>query len=130
MPGSEAHIMLAAGAALFAVLALVASAFTWWTSRAKTVRLVEDQVLSQLRAYAARADQVDTRIQEWQVTVADILGQVEEFFDRTVKERKRITQQNAMANRQPEGPEEVDMSQMTRAQQLEIVDAHFRGRSH
>jgi len=126
MPGSEAQIMVSFGAAVLGVFALLASGFTWWTSRAKTVRLVEDQVLSQLRAYAARADQVDTRIQEWQVTVADILGQVEEFFDRTVRERKRITQQNAMANRQPESPEDVDMSTMTRAQQLEMVDAHFR----
>jgi len=115
-------------AALLAVLALVSTVFTWFTSRAKKVRLVEDQVLSELRSYKARADGVDTRIGEWQVTVSDLLNQVEDFFERTVKERKRIVQQNARAEQaqQPAEQDAVDMALLPRAEQLQLVDEHFR----
>jgi len=109
------------------VLALVSCGFTWATSRAKKVRLVEDQVLSQLRSYQARADQVDTRIGEWQVTITDLLNQVEDFFDRTVKERKRIVQQNTRAERTSEEVASIDqMAALPRSQQLQLVDEHFR----
>jgi len=126
MIGSEAQLELALVAALLSVLALISSVFVWVTSRAKKVRQVEDQVLSELRAYKARAAQVDTQIGEWQVVVSGLLTQVEEFFERTVKERKRIVQQNAMANRGTDHAEPRDMSTMTRAEQLEMVDQHFR----
>jgi len=113
-------------AALLSVLALVSCIFTWSASRAKKVRLVEDALLSELRSYKARADSVDTRLGEWQVTVSDLLNQVEEFFDRTVKERKRIVQQNTRADQRENEQPEVDISAMPRAQQLQLVDEHFR----
>jgi len=84
-------------------------------------------VLSQLRSYQARADQVDTRIGEWQVTITDLLNQVEDFFDRTVKERKRIVQQNTRAERTTEEVGSIDqMAALPRSQQLQLVDEHFR----
>jgi len=115
---------------VLSVLALIASGFTWAVSRAKKVRLVEDQVISELRAHRSRADQVETKLGEWQVTITAILAEVEEFFDRTVKERKRIQQQNARAER-PNGPPDetaVDMSTLSRSQQLEMVDRIFARR--
>ncbi len=125
--GTETQLVLASVAALLSVLALVSCVFTWLTSRAKKVRLVEDQVLSQLRSYQARADRVDTRIAEWQVTVTDLLNQVEDFFDRTVKERKRIVQQNTRAERTNEEVASIDqMAALPRSQQLQLVDEHFR----
>ncbi len=125
--GTDTQLVLASVAALLSVLALVSCGFTWATSRAKKVRLVEDACLSELRSYRARADAVDTRISEWQVTITDILNQVEDFFDRTVKERKRIVQQNARAERTTEEVASIDqMAALPRSQQLQLVDEHFR----
>ncbi len=125
--GSEAQLIVLSVSALFSVLALATCVVTWLTSRAKKVRLVEDACLAELRSYKARADAVDTRISEWQVTVTDLLNQVEDFFDRTVKERKRIVQQNAKAEKVTEEYASVDsMAALPRAQQLQIVDEHFR----
>lgn len=116
---------------LLAFLAVLSSAFTWSTSRAKKVRLLEDQVLEQVRLQKARADQVDTKLAEWQVTIQSILGEVEDFFERTVKERQRIAQQNARAEQKETRAEVVDplagdISSLPRAQQLQLVDDHFR----
>jgi len=125
--GSEAQLIVLSVSALFSVIALATCGVTWFTSRAKKVRLVEDACLAELRSYKARADAVDTRISVWQVTVTDLLNQVEDFFDRTVKERKRIVQQNAKAEKVTEEYASVDsMAALPRAQQLQIVDEHFR----
>jgi len=128
MVGTEAQLLISSVAALLSVLALVSCVFTWMTSRAKKVRLVEDATLSELRSYKARADSVDTRIGEWQVTVTDLLNQVEDFFERTVKERKRIVQQNTRANQlTDEAAASIDqMAALPRSQQLQLVDEHFR----
>lgn len=128
MEGTDTQLLVSSVAALLSVLALVSCVFTWMTSRAKKVRLVEDTLISELRSYKARADGVDTRIAEWQVTVTDLLNQVEDFFDRTVKERKRIVQQNARADQaqQPAEQDAIDMAGLPRAQQLQLVDEHFR----
>jgi len=125
--GTSPHLLISGAGALFGLLALAGACFTWFASRAKKVRLVEDQVLSELRAYKARADQVDQRIGEWQVTVSGLLDQVEDFFERTVKERKRIAQQNVRAERQEEEVASVDqMATLPRHDQLRLVDEHFR----
>lgn len=128
MPGSESQLWIPALFLVCSGLQLGVLFFVWFASRAKKVRLLEDQVLSQLRSYQSRADQVDTRIGEWQVTVTDLLAQVEDFFERTVRERKRISQQNAQAKRgERDGDErEIDISTLPRAQQLQLVDEHFR----
>jgi len=134
MTGTDPQLLLSSLAFALAVLALIASAFTWAVSRAKKVRLVEDQVISELRAHRSRADQVETKLGEWQVTITAILAEVEEFFDRTVKERKRIQQQNARADQVANGAEPdataVDMSTLSRAQQLDVVDRIFASRGH
>jgi len=122
------HILLSATACLLSLLALLGCVFTWFSSRAHKVRGLEDQIVSQIRTYAARADQVDHKLGEWQVTITGILGEVEEFFDRTVKERQRIQQQNRRAEQQTN--EEVNsidqMAALPRAAQLQLVDDHFR----
>jgi len=126
--GTDTQLLVSSVAALLSVLALVSCVFTWMTSRAKKVRLVEDTLISELRSYKARADGVDTRIAEWQVTVTDLLNQVEDFFDRTVKERKRLVQQNARAAQaaQPAEQAALDIAGLPRAQQLQPVDEPFR----
>jgi len=132
MSGTDPQLVLSSLATVLAVAALIASGFTWSVSRAKKVRLLEDQVISELRSHRTRADQVETKLGEWQVTITAIAGEVEEFFQRTVKERKRITQQNARQEQQNAEPDAtaVDMSTLSRSQQLEVVDRIFASRGH
>jgi len=128
MAGTDPQTLVSAFAALISMAALILAAFAWYGSAAKKVRLVEDQVLAELRSYKARADQVDDKIGQWQVTVTDLLNQVEDFFERTVRERKRIQQQNARAAAVDQPPDQaaVDMSTLPRHEQLRLVDEHFR----
>jgi len=127
MAGTDPHLVLSGIAGLLSLLALIACVATWFASRAKKVRSVEEQIFSQLHAFKARAEAVDTRIGEWQVTLSDLLDQVESFFERTVKERKRITQQNARAEQANNELSSLDqMAALPRSQQLQLVDEHFK----
>lgn len=131
MTGSEPQVVLSVLAVVLLLIAVGGNVFTWSTSRAKKVRLVEDQVLEELRLQRARAEQVETRLAEWQVTIQGILAEVEEFFERSVKERKRISQSNAMAARREEQEQApVDIADLPRAEQLQVVDEAFRRRGH
>jgi len=84
--------------------------------------------MEHVRLQKLRADQVDTKLGEWQVTITSILGEVEEFFERTVKERQRIAQQNKRAEQAqapPVDPLAQDIRNLPRAQQLQLVNEHF-----
>jgi len=128
MPGTEPHlaILLIVGACTLA--SLVASLVTWSTSRAKKVRLLEDQVISSVRAQRERADQVELKLQEWTVTITGILAEVEEFFERSVKERKRATVAASRADQaqQMGGGQQFDA--LSRSDQIEQLRSHFERR--
>jgi len=98
---------------------------TWFTSRAKKVRLLEDAILSAVRTQRERGDQVDVKLGEWQVTITSMLAEVEEFFERSVKERKRS---QMAANRAAEiggNAGAPDMGSLTRSDQLAVVRGVF-----
>jgi len=97
---------------------------TWFTSRAKKVRVLEDAIMVTVRAQRERADQVDVKLGEWGVTIQGMLAEVEEFFERSVKERKRS---QMAANRAAEGnaggvPE---LGALSRSDQLAVVRGVF-----
>jgi len=124
---ASAPFVLASAVVVFTILSC---SFTWWTSRAKKVRILEDQLMEHVRLQKLRADQVDTKLGEWQVTITSILAEVEEFFERTVKERQRIAQQNARAElkeqkQEPVDPLSMDIRSLPRHQQLQLVTEHF-----
>jgi len=125
MSGTDAHLLIFSLLGLITLISLSASLGTWYTSRAKKVRLLEDQVVSAVRAQRERADQIEVKLAEWQVTMTSMLAEAEEFFSRSVKERKRanvaVAREQANAAAQPfEG--------MGRADQIASLKAHFAQR--
>jgi len=127
---ASAPFLLATAVVTFTI---ISCSFTWWASRAKKVRIVEDELMEHVRLQKLRADQVDTKLGEWQVTITSILGEVEEFFERTVKERQRIAQQNKRAEQAqapPVDPLAQDIRSLPRAQQIALVHEHFNKQGH
>jgi len=84
------------------------------------VRLLEDQVVSAVRAQRERADQTEMKLGEWQVTMTSMLAEAEEFFERSVKERKRA---HVAVAREAAGAVVA-----TRADQIDQLRAHFANR--
>ncbi len=121
MAGTEAHALIFTIMGVITLMLSLGMASTWQASRAKKVRLLEDQVVSAVRAQRERADQVETKLAEWQVTIQGILAEVEEFFERTTKERKRILMAN---NRAADGNANPVMAP-GRAGQIAAVRAAF-----
>jgi len=98
---------------------------TWFTSRAKKVRVLEDAIMVTVRAQRERADQVDVKLGEWGVTIQGMLAEVEEFFERSVKERKRS---QMAANRAAEGGGNAgvpELGALSRSDQLAVVRGVF-----
>jgi len=126
MGSTDPHVILGlimGGCTLISLLACVA---TWATSRAKKVRLLEDQVVSAVRAQRERADQMETKLAEWQTTMVSMLAQAEEFFDRSVKERKRA--HVAVAREQAANQAQAPFDQMGRTDQINSLREHFANR--
>lgn len=125
MASTDPHVVFFIIMGLNTLILLLASFATWFTSRAKKVRLLEDAILSAVRTSRERSDQVDVKLGEWQVTITGMLAEVEEFFDRSVKERKRT---QMAANRATEPVGNVgppDMSGLSRSDQLSVVRGVF-----
>lgn len=123
--GTDPHLLvflIVGGSTLISLLACLG---TWATSRAKKVRLLEDQVVSAVRAQRERADQMETKLGEWHVTMVSMLAEAEEFFSRSVKERKRahvaVAREQANQNTQP-------FDALSRGDQIEQLRAHFERR--
>jgi len=128
MSGTDPHLLIFSLLGLATLITLSASLGTWFTSRAKKVRLLEDQVVSSVRAQRERADQVELKLQEWTVTITGILAEVEEFFERSVKERKRA----GVAASRAEQANQVGAGQafdtLSRSDQIEQLRSHFERR--
>jgi len=125
MSGTEAHLLIFCLLGVSTLITLSASLGTWYQSRAKKVRLLEDQVVSAVRAQRERADQIEVKLAEWQVTMTSMLAEAEEFFSRSVKERKRA---NVAVAREQAAQSAVPFDGMGRADQLAHLRAHFADR--
>jgi len=125
MAGTDPHLLIFSLLGLITLTTLSASLGTWYTSRAKKVRLLEDQVVSAVRAQRERADQIEVKLAEWQVTMTSMLAEAEEFFSRSVKERKRA---NVAVAREQAAQSAVPFDGMGRSDQLAQLRAHFADR--
>lgn len=123
MPGSDPQLWIVSVVILGTVLSLLGSVTTWFLSRAKKVRDLEDLVLGAVRSQ-------EMKLAEWQTTITGILAQVEEFFERTVRERKRTQLAANKLRDDGNGEPRIDLDHMEslpRAMQLELVRKHFEG---
>ncbi len=125
MGGTDPHLLVFSIVGLGTLMSLLASLGTWHTSRAKKVRLLEDQVVSAVRAQRERADQIEVKLAEWQVTMTSMLAEAEEFFERSVKERKRA---NVAAARQQAEQQGQPFDGMARIDQIASLREHFANR--
>ncbi len=126
MGGTDPHLLIFLVVGGSTLISLLASLGTWHTSRAKKVRLLEDQVVSAVRAQRERADQIEVKLAEWQVTMTSMLAEAEEFFERSVKERKRA---NVAAARGEAAAQMQPFDGMGRTDQIASLRAHFADRS-
>jgi len=128
MSGTDPHLLVFSMVGLGTLISLLACLGTWTTSRAKKVRLLEDQVVSSVRAQRERADQVELKLQEWTVTITGILAEVEEFFERSVKERKRAGVAASRAEQAQQMGSAQNFDGLSRSDQIEQLRTHFQGR--
>jgi len=113
---------------VLALSAGVGSILTYYASRAKKVRAVEDQIMGIVRSYQLRVGQIETQLAEWKVVMEGILGEVQEFFERTTRERKRTQTQIRRAEEVAANDTAPDISVMPRDQQVAAVRSAFVGR--
>ncbi len=113
---------------VLALSAGVGSILTYYASRAKKVRAVEDQIMGIVRTYQLRVGQMETQLAEWKVVMEGILGEVQEFFERTTRERKRTQTQIRRAEELTATNSPPDISVMPRDQQVAAVRSAFMGR--
>lgn len=124
---TDPHVLIFTIMGVSTLISLLACLGTWNTSRAKKVRLMEDQVVSAVRAQRERADGVETKLAEWQVTITGMLAEVEEFFERSVKERKRATVAETRMNAAAGGNAGMpSFNELGRGDQIDAVRAHFQ----
>jgi len=123
MAGTDPQVVVFIVLGLNTLILGLACFGTWFTSRAKKVRVLEDAIMVTVRAQRERADQVDVKLGEWGVTIQGMLAEVEEFFERSVKERKRS---QMAANRAVEGNAGVpELGALSRSDQLAVVRGVF-----
>jgi len=123
MTGTDPQLLVFIYMGLNTLVLLLACGATWHFSRAKKVRSLEDAILDTVRVGRERADQVDLKLGEWSVTMASMLAEVEEFFDRSVKERKRA-QASAQRMAEGNGPGH-DLTALSRSDQISVVRGVF-----
>jgi len=126
MAGTDPHFLIFLIVGGCTLASLLASITTWHLSRAKKVRALEDEVVSVARAQRERVDGMETKLAEWHVTMQAVLAEAEEFFSRSVKERKRahvaVAREQAAAT-----PPAFELQ--SRSDQIESLRAHFAGRT-
>jgi len=125
MAGTDPQLLIFSVMGLNTLILLLVCFGTWYTSRAKKVRTLEDAILSAVRTQRERADQVDVKLGEWGVTIQGMLAEVEEFFERSVKERKRS---QMAANRAAEGAGNAgvpELGALSRSDQISVVRGVF-----
>jgi len=72
---------------------------------------------------------METQLAEWKAVIEGILEEVQEFFERTTRERKRIQTTQRRADEQSnQNDTPVDLSLLPREQQMAAVRDAFTGR--
>jgi len=126
---TDPQLIVLAVSLTLSLTAVLASVFTWYASRAKKIRSAEDQILGIVRAYQLRVGQMETQLAEWKAVIEGILEEVQEFFERTTRERKRIqTTQRRAEEQVNQNDTPVDLSLLPRDQAMAAVRAAFTGR--
>ncbi len=128
MSSTDPHAIIFIVLGVCTLTSLLACLLTWSESRAKKVRLLEDQVVSAVRAQRERADQIEVKLGEWQVTISAMLAEVQEFFDRSVKERKRATVAETRMAAGAAGNTPPNWDSLGRRDQIEAIRGSFEGR--
>ncbi len=126
MSGTDPHLLVFSVVGLGTLISLLSAIGTWHLSRAKKVRLLEDQIVSASRAQRERVDAMETKLAEWHVTMQAVLAEAEEFFSRSVKERKRA--HVAVAREQAAAAPAQAFDGMSRSDQVDSLRAHFAAR--
>ena len=128
MAGTDPQLIVFGISGSLALLAMLGSVLTWYASRAKKIRSAEDQIMGIVRGYQMRVGQMETQLAEWKTVIEGILGEVQEFFERTTRERKRIqtTQRRAEEIAQNDTP--LDITTLPRDAQMAAVRTAFTGR--
>jgi len=127
MSGTDPQLLVFTYMGLNTLVLVIACGLTWYFSRAKKVRALEDAILDSVRVGRQRADQVDVKLGEWQVTITAMLAEVEEFFERSVKERKRSQMAAHRAAEVGNGPH--DLASLSRSDQISVVRGVFNAES-
>ncbi len=125
---TDPHLPFFVVSVILALCAGVGSILTWYASRAKKVRAVEDQIMGIVRTHQLRVGQFETQLAEWKVVMEGILGEVQEFFERTTRERKRTQTQIRRAEELTATNSPPDIAVMPRDQQVAAVRSAFMGR--
>jgi len=125
MAGTDPQVLIFTVMGLNTLILLLACFGTWFTSRAKKVRLLEDAIMATIRTQRERADQVEVKLGEWQVTIQSMLAEVEEFFERSVKERKRSQMAANRATELAGNSAAPELSALSRSDQISVVRGVF-----
>lgn len=126
---TDPQLIVLAVSLTLSLTALSGCVFTWYASRAKKIRVAEDQILEIVRAYQLRVGQMETQLAEWKAVIEGILEEVQEFFERTTRERKRIQTTQRRADEQGnQNDTPVDLSILPRDQALAAIRGAFAGR--
>lgn len=126
---TDPQLIVSVVSVMLSLTAVFACVLTWYGSRAKKIRVAEDQILAIVRSYQLRVGQMETQLAEWKVIIEGILEEVQEFFERTTRERKRIqTTQRRAEEQDNQNDTPVDLSLLPREQAKAAVRAAFTGR--
>ncbi|MEE8556219.1 MAG: hypothetical protein V3T00_10170 [bacterium] len=87
---------------VFGMLALAGSGLTWSLSRAAKIRAFEESVFAQLTTANARMELVEKAFQAHQLEISGMCDEMLESAERAAKARRRITAENARADRRVE----------------------------
>ena len=124
------HTLALAGMGLalaLSVAALVASVITFNLSRAGKLRAFERVMADHATNATQRVETMETRMIEYRSAMDALVDQADDLLARSVKERKRVAQENLRAM-QSAGADAADIRALPRAQQLEVVRGVFQGR--
>ena len=122
MAGSDPQILIFAVVIFGTVISLLGCLTTWLLSRAKHMRALEELVSRSVSSQ-------ELKLLEWQATIKAVLVEAEEFYERSVKERKRAVFATNKAEAAAAEPQIGldNMGHLPRAMQLEMVRQHFEG---
>jgi len=128
MLGTDPQLIGLAVVGMISLTAGLGSVLTWYSSRAKKIRVAEDQILEIARDAKLRVGSMETQLAEWKAVIEGILEEVQELFERTTRERKRIQTTQRRAEEVAANDTPLDISVLPRDAQMAAVRSAFTGR--